>query len=167
MFSLFIATRWHCRLKGKHLLLISEVWGRWETWKKTVQPPWNSLSWRCKEDFFFPLTVLQVDRREHDVCYVMITKSFDWFSIRKYIWAVWSCYFALLLPLACGAVFRAERKVMALPDRLFYFSLCVQTLKKTHFFLLLSTPAPPVTFPLLSVQTQIWLKFVPLKGWQL
>lgn len=32
MFSLFIATRWHCRLKGKHPF--SEIRGRWETGKK-------------------------------------------------------------------------------------------------------------------------------------
>lgn len=34
VFPLFRATRWHCRLKGKQLLLFRDAGERWETWGK-------------------------------------------------------------------------------------------------------------------------------------
>lgn len=127
----------------------------------------------CLEDarktFPFNSQASSFDRSEHDVCYIMIMKSFNWFSICKYVWAVQSCYIALLLPLGPDVVSRAVGKVMVSPHRLFCFSLCVQILEKTCFFLPPSTPLvhtplspspqPPVTLPLVSVQAQIWIKF--------
>lgn len=124
----------------------------------------------CLEDarktFPFNSQASSFDRSEHDVCYIMIMKSFNWFSICKYVWAVQSCYIALLLALGRDVVFRAVGKVMVSPRRLLCFSLCVQILEKTCFFLPPSIPLPtapplqpPVTLPLVSVQAQIWIKF--------
>lgn len=158
MFSLFIATRWHCRLKGKHLLLFSELRKVGDLENKTVLPPWNCLEvLEMQGGFFFQLTGLQFWGSEHDLCYIMIIiymKIFNWFSICKYVWAVQSCYFAPLLPLGCEVVLRAVRRVMVSAHRLFCFSLHVWILKKACFFLLLFCP-PPVTFPLISEQIQI------------
>lgn len=105
MFSLFIATRWHCRLKGKHLLLFSELRKVGDLENKTVLPPWNCL-WdpEMQGGFFFQFTGLHFWGSKHDICCITIiiyTKSFNWFSICKYIWAVQSCCFAPLLPLGC------------------------------------------------------------------
>lgn len=108
----------------------------------------------CLEDprktFPFKLQASSFDRSEHDVCYIMIMKSFNWFSICKYVWAVQSCYIALLLPLGLDVVFRAVGKVMVSPHRLFV-SVCVfrswRKRKLVSFFplLLCSPPAPSHT----------------------
>jgi len=105
MFSLFTATRWHCRLKGKHLFLFRELGGRWKTLKNCTATLKFFLGLRdARKAFPFNWQASSFDRSERDVCLVMIMKSSKGFGICKYVRAIQSCCFALLLPLGCDVV---------------------------------------------------------------
>lgn len=125
VFSLFIATRWHCRLKGKQPLLFRDTGGRWETWGKK-----NHHTARLK--FLLGLGEMQgrvlLSAPRPAVLMAasgMFAVLLSWGVSPDSASANGSCSELFLPCLGSWCSFRAVRRMMVAPRSLFCFSLHV------------------------------------------